>query len=60
MYMMKLFIVLGAGIGGVAGAYVPFLWGDTDFFSPMSILLSTIGAIVGIVLGYKIAKRLGA
>lgn len=60
MYMMKLFIMLGAGIGGVAGAYVPFLWGDTDFFSPMSILLSTIGAIVGIVLGYKIAKRLGA
>ena len=60
MYMMKLFIVLGAGIGGVAGAYVPFLWGDTDFFSPMSILLSTIGAIVGIVFGYKIAKRLGA
>lgn len=60
MYMMKLFILLGAGIGGVAGAYVPFLWGDADFFSPMSILLSTIGAIVGIVLGYKIAKRLGA
>ena len=60
MYMLKFFILLGATVGGIAGAYVPFLWGDTNFFSPMGILLSTVGAIVGIVLGYKLAKRLGA
>ena len=58
--MLKFFILLGATIGGVVGAYVPFLWGDTNFFSPMGILLSTIGGIFGIILGYKLAKLLGA
>jgi len=56
--MYKLLIGLGALVGGIAGAYVPVLWGDNDLFSAMSILLSTIGAIVGIILGYKLAKRL--
>lgn len=56
--MYKLLIGLGAFIGGIAGAYVPSLWGDTEFFSIMSIVFSTIGAIVGIWLGYVLAKRL--
>ncbi len=56
--MYKLLITLGAGIGGIAGAYVPFLWGDTEFFSGWSILFSTIGAFVGIWAGYKLAKKL--
>ncbi len=56
--MYKLCIGFGAAIGGIAGAYVPYLWGDTDLFSGMSILFSTVGAIVGIWLGYLLAKRL--
>ncbi|HWT40646.1 MAG TPA: hypothetical protein VN081_05280 [Dongiaceae bacterium] len=56
--MYKLLITFGAGIGGIAGAYVPYLWGDTSFFGGMSILFSTIGGLVGIWLGYKLAKRL--
>ena len=56
--MNKFLILTGATIGGIAGAYVPFLWGDTDLFSGWSILCSTIGAIIGIWLGYKLAQRL--
>ena len=56
--MYKLLIGLGALVGGITGAYVPMLWGDDDLFSGMSILFSTIGGLVGIWLGYLLAKRL--
>ncbi len=56
--MYKLLVTIGAGIGGVAGAYLPFLWGDTDLFSGWGILTSTIGGLVGIYFGYKLAQRL--
>lgn len=56
--MYKLLIGIGAFVGGLAGAYIPALWGDTDFFSIASIIFSTIGAIVGIFLGYQLAKRI--
>lgn len=56
--MYKLLIGLGAFIGGIAGAYVPSLWGDTDFLSIWSIIFGTIGGIVGIFLGYALARRL--
>ena len=56
--MYKLLIGIGAFVGGIAGAYVPSLWGDTDLFSGMSILFSVIGGLVGIWLGYMLAKRL--
>lgn len=57
--MYKLLIGLGATVGGIAGAYIPFLWGDTDIFSIWSIVLGTVGAIVGIIAGYKLAKLIG-
>lgn len=56
--MYKLLILTGATIGGIAGAYVPSLFGDTDMFSGWSILGSTIGGLVGIWLGYLLAKRI--
>ena len=58
--MYKLLIGLGAFVGGIAGAYIPALWGDNEIFGIMSILLSTVGAIVGIILGYNLAKRLSS
>ncbi len=58
--MYKLLIGLGAFIGGIAGAYIPALWGDNEMFGIMSILLSTVGAIVGIILGYNLAKRIAS
>ena len=57
--MNKFLITLGAGVGGIAGAYIPYLWRDDDFFSGWSILFSTIGGIIGIWLGYKLAQRIG-
>lgn len=56
--MNKFLILTGATVGGIAGAYVPFLWGDTNLFSGWSILLSVIGGLVGIWAGYKLAQRL--
>lgn len=48
-----------ATVGGIAGAYVPVLWGDSDMFGGWSILLSTVGGLVGIWLGVVVSKRLG-
>lgn len=40
-------------IGGVAGGYVPMLWGDSGF-SMSAALFSGVGGIAGIWLGYKL------
>lgn len=56
--MYKLLVTIGAAVGGIAGAYLPNLWGDTDLFSGMSILFSVIGGLVGIWLGYLLARRI--
>ncbi len=56
--MYKLLVLTGATIGGIAGAYVPVLFGDNDLLSGWSILGSTVGGLVGIWLGYLLAKRL--
>jgi hypothetical protein len=56
--MYKLLVLTGATIGGIAGAYVPWIFGDTDLLSGWSILGSTVGGLVGIWLGYLVAKRI--
>ncbi|MDB5163081.1 MAG: hypothetical protein JWN28_689 [Candidatus Saccharibacteria bacterium] len=58
--MYKILIGIGALVGGIAGAYVPALWGDNDIFSGWSILFSTIGGLVGIFVGFIIARRIEA
>lgn len=57
--MSKKVILFFATIGGIAGAYVPMLWGDNDMLGGGSILFGTIGGLVGIWLAVIIAKRLG-
>jgi len=47
----------GLFLGSIAGGYIPMLWGGS-VFSFSSIILSAIGAFVGIWLGFKIANRL--
>lgn len=56
--MYKVLVLTGATIGGIIGAYIPTLFGDTEMFSGWSILCSTIGGLVGIWLGYLLAKRI--
>lgn len=57
--MNKTLILIGATVGGLAGAYVPALWGDTNVFGGASILWSTIGGLLGIWLGVFVSKRVG-
>lgn len=51
---MKARIWLGILIGSTMGGFIPNLWG-ADLFSYSSLLLSTVGAFVGLWLGYKMS-----
>ena len=42
-----------AAIGGSIGSYIPLIWGGSSF-SFSSILLGSIGAIVGIWLAFRL------
>ena len=44
-------------IGSIIGGYVPALWGG-DMFSTSSLVLSSVFAIVGIWVGFKIGQQL--
>ena len=57
--MNKTIILTCATIFGIAGGYVPFLWGDTDLFSGWSILIGMIGGLFGIWVGALINRRIG-
>jgi len=59
MLMNKTIILTCATIFGIAGGYVPFLWGDTDLFSGWSILMGMIGGLFGIWVGALINRRIG-
>ncbi|MEI8249324.1 MAG: hypothetical protein WCG07_02405 [Candidatus Taylorbacteria bacterium] len=50
----KSLIWIGVFVGSTAGSFVPLLWGESEF-SMSSIILSTLGGIVGIWLGYKLS-----
>jgi hypothetical protein len=53
-FVIYFFCFLGAGIGG----FIPALWG-AGLFSGWSILLSTVGGLGGIYIGYRINKAIG-
>jgi hypothetical protein len=55
--MTKTFITTGLIVGSLAGGYVPVLWGGS-VFSISSLLFSALGALAGIWVGFKIARRL--
>lgn len=56
--MNKLLIGIGMFLGSTVGSYVPVLWGGS-ILSITSIVFSVIGGILGIWLGYQVAKYLG-
>jgi hypothetical protein len=51
--MSKGAVWIGATIGGVIGSFIPALWGAGQL-SLWSILLGTVGGILGIVAVYKL------
>jgi uncharacterized membrane protein YeaQ/YmgE (transglycosylase-associated protein family) len=53
-YPMQARIWIGILIGSTIGGFIPELWG-ADLFSYSSVLLSGVGALVGLLIGYKLA-----
>jgi len=51
----KFAVMTGMIIGSIVGGYVPVLWG-ADFLSYWGIVTSTIGALLGIYVGYKLLQ----
>jgi hypothetical protein len=46
---------IGLSIGSLAGGYAPVLWGG-DVISYSGLILSTVGGILGIWLGFKLGE----
>ncbi len=53
--MEKKLVWIGMFSGSLIGGWIPSIWGD-DFFSIPGILLSVIGGLAGIWLGYKLSR----
>ena len=51
--MSKGVVWIGATIGGLIGGAIPGLWGAGPF-SPWSVVLGTVGGVLGIVAIYKL------
>ena len=43
------------GVGSTFGSFIPTLWG-AGFFSVSSMLLTAVGGIVGIWLGFRVSN----
>lgn len=50
---MKQIIWMGALVGSILGGFIPSLWG-AGVLSFSSLLLSTIGALAGIYVAFKL------
>lgn len=57
--MNKKLIVFFAGVGGLIGGYVPVLFGDTNMLDGWTVLGSTVGGIIGIIVGAYVSQRWG-
>ncbi len=53
--MQQKLIWFGLAVGSALGSYLPVLWGES-VFSMTSVLLSAVGGIFGIWLGYKVGR----
>jgi uncharacterized membrane protein len=54
--MAKTIIYIGAGIGGIVGAYAPVALFHVSEFGGVSLVAGFIGGAVGIWLGYKLSQ----
>ena len=51
----KKLVLIGATIGSVIGGFIPGLWG-ADMFSLSPLIFGSLGAVVGIYIGFKISN----
>lgn len=56
---MKLMIFVGITVVGGIGSWIGALMSHNNYFSAASILLGSVGSILGIWLGYKAAQYIG-
>lgn len=49
--LIWIFMLIGSTIGG----FIPTLWGDS-FFSMWSVILTAVGGLIGIYLGFKLGN----
>ena len=53
--MDRRLITLLMTVGGIAGGYLPALWGD-DGLTMTSVLTSGAGAFLGVWLGWRLSR----
>lgn len=53
--MEKKLIWMGLFVGSLVGSFLPSLWGDS-MLSMWSVVLSAVGGIAGIWLGYRLSN----
>jgi len=53
---VKTIILLSVTVFGTLGGFVPYLWGDDNFFGVASILWGAIGGFFGIWVGIKLGR----
>jgi len=53
----KRLIWIGAFVGSTLGGFLPMLW-HASLFSLSSVLLSTVGGVLGIWAGWKVGRNL--
>ena len=56
---MKQFIWGGMFVGSGIGGFLPILWGDSAL-SFSAIVLTFVGGVVGIWIGYMLGRQMGA
>lgn len=56
MMNTKTLVWIGLFIGSTIGSMIPSIWG-AGIFSISSILLSALGGLVGIFLGFKLGSE---
>ncbi len=49
----KKVIMIFMVIGGIAGGYVPLLWGSSSF-SFATVICNSLGALLGIWIGFRL------
>lgn len=51
----KTLVFIGVTVGSIIGGYIPSLWG-ADIFSMWSLVLSAVGGLFGIWVGFRIGN----
>lgn len=54
----KFVIYFSLTVGATIGGYIPALWHD-GIFSMWSVILSAVGGLAGVYVGFKINQAIG-